>query len=83
MIFDFVFDRHMPINNPMVFNLRFHASLITKVRKCIFPLMDLNKMFLLQVMHIIILGRLAQLHSDKNLDAACFNEHNVWLKHDH
>ena len=43
MMFDFVFDRHMPINDPMVFNLRLHTSLNTKVRKCIFPLMDLNK----------------------------------------
>ena len=42
-MFDFVFDRHMPINDSMVFNLRLHASLSTKVRKYIFPLMDLNK----------------------------------------
>ena len=64
MMFDFVFDRHMPINDHMVFNLRLHASLSTKVRKCIFPLMDLKKMFLLQVMYMIILGRLAQFHSE-------------------
>ena len=81
-MFDFVFDRHMPINDPMVFNLRLHASLSTKVRKCIFSLMDLNKMFLLQVMFIIILGRLARFHSDKISDASCFNEHKVWLKHE-
>ena len=82
MMFDFVFDRYMPLNDPMVFNLRLHASLSTKFRKCIFPLMDLNKMFLLQVMYIIILGRLAQFHSDKKFDASCFNEHKVWLKHE-
>ena len=82
MMFDFVFDRHMPINDLMVFNLRLHASLSTKVRRCIFSLMDLNKMFLLQVMCIIILGRLAQFHSDKNGDASCFNEHKLRLKHE-
>ena len=49
----------------MVFDLRLHTSLSTKVRKCIFPLLDLNKMFLPQVMYIIILGRLDQFHSDK------------------
>ena len=42
MMFDFVFDPHMPINDHMVFNLRLHASLSTKVRKYMFPLMDLN-----------------------------------------
>ena len=28
-------------------------------------------------MYIIILGRLAQFHSDKNVDASCFNDHKV------
>ena len=78
----FVFDRRMPIHDPMVFDLRLHASLSTKVRKCIFSLMDVNKMFLLQVMYIIILGRLTQFHSDKNVDVSCFNEHKVRLKHE-
>ena len=27
MMFEFVFDRRMPINDPMVFNLRLHASI--------------------------------------------------------
>ena len=80
-MFDFVFDRHMPIHDPMLFNLRLHASLSTKVRKCTFPLMDLNEMFLLQVMYKIILGRLAQFHSDKNVDASCRNEHKIRLKY--
>ena len=83
MMFNFVFDRHMPINDPMVFNLRLHASLSPKVRKFMFPLMDLNiKKTLLQIMYIIILGRLAQFHCDKNCDASCFNEHKVRLKHE-
>ena len=81
-MFDFVFDRLLPINDPMVFNLRLDASLSTKVRKRIFSLMDLNKMFFLQVMFTIVLGRLARFHSDTNVDASCFNEHKVWLKHE-
>ena len=35
-MFEFVFDRHMPINDTMVLTFRLHASLSTKVRKCIF-----------------------------------------------
>ena len=37
---------------------------------------------LLQVMDIIILGRLAQFHSDNNFDVSCFNEHKIRLKHE-
>ena len=34
---------------------------------------------LLQVMYIIILGRLGQFKSDINIGASCFSEHTVWL----
>ena len=64
MMFELVFDRHMPINDPMVFNLRLHSSLSTKVRKCTFPLMDLNKMFLLQDMYTRERPPSAAFHSE-------------------
>ena len=62
MIFDFVFDRHMQINDPMDMYISPHG---------------LKWNVLLQVMNIIILGRLAQFHSDKIFDVSCFNEHKV------
>ena len=74
-MFDFVFDRRMPINDPMVFNLRLHASLSTKVRKCIFPLMDLNKMS--------SSGGSPNSILIKKFDASCFNEHKLRQKHEH